>query len=82
MKDEKGNSFLHISVNENLSELVYYFLKKGLSPNDYNNEGDTPLHCAIKIEDKIIIQMLLDFEAKLEIQNKKGETAVDIASVN
>jgi hypothetical protein len=52
MKDDNGNSFLHSSVKEQILDLVYYFLMKGLDPNYQNNDGETPFHLAMSTGDK------------------------------
>lgn len=47
-KDNEGNSFLHKSVKENNLDLVEYIAYKNVNVNMKNNDGDTPLHLAMK----------------------------------
>ena len=48
VKDEEGNTFLHYSVKENNFDLVQYIVHKKVNLNMKNNDGDTPLHFAMK----------------------------------
>ncbi len=80
MKNELGESLLHISVKEDFIELVEYLLVKGVVVNVQNNEGETPLHYAIRNDCLEMIRLLLDWQADIAILNKKNETPVDIAS--
>jgi hypothetical protein len=81
IKDEEGNSLLHISVLDNIYDLVEYLLIKGANVNAQNNNGDTPLHLVIKKENTELIGLLLKYNAEIDILNKKNETPIDIASV-
>jgi ankyrin repeat protein len=54
---------------------------KGIDVNVQNNEGDTPLHLAIRNSDKKIIQLLLDCGSEVDRVNKKNENVVEIAQV-
>jgi ankyrin repeat protein len=82
IKNQRGDSLLHISVLENYIELVEYLLNKGLDVNSQNEDGNTPLHLAVKTDNKEITKILLQWNADLNISNKKEETVLDIASVN
>ena len=81
LKDPDGNTFLHVSVLDEVPELVYYFLIKGIKPTSQNNDGDTPLHLAIRNHNNNIIDILLQFGAKVDICNKMNENSVNVASV-
>lgn len=76
------NSLLHISVKENLIELVCYLLLKQVSINAQNKDGDTPLHLAIRDSNGEMISLLMECHAKLDIQNHKGIAPIDEASVS
>lgn len=54
---------------------------KGIDANVQNNEGETPLHLAVRNADKKIIQLLLDSGAEVDRVNKKNENVVEIAQV-
>jgi len=78
-RDENLNSNLHIAVKENVEKLVKYFLDKNYSPNEQNNLGDTPLHYAVQLKNKNIIQLLMENGGDLNIKNKKGFSPLDLA---
>jgi ankyrin repeat protein len=54
-------------------------LDKNYNPNEQNNLGDTPLHYAIQLKNKNIIQLLMNDGGDLNIQNKKGISPFDLA---
>lgn len=63
------------------SEIVEYLLDKGVNVNIKNNDGDTPLHLAVKLNDFAVTKLLLDYHAKIDVVNNKNETPVDYAKV-
>ena len=44
-----------------------------------NYHGDTPLHLASRHGFVNIVKLLLEYEAPLEIQNRKHESVLDVA---
>ena len=58
-KDNNLNNNLHLAVKENNEDFVKYFLDKNFSPNEQNKYGETPLHYAMKLKNKNIIEILL-----------------------
>lgn len=44
-----------------------------------DNEGNTALHIAARKGHQGIARLLLEYRAKKNIKNKKGETAADLA---
>jgi ankyrin repeat protein len=82
-KDENGNTLLHLAVLES-----YDVFKKVLSKtecfeakcvNTQNQEGDTPLHVAIKNNALDKIKDLVEAGAKTNIMNKAGLDAMALA---
>ena len=53
----------------------YYFIEKGANINLKNNEGNAPLHLALKSKKKII-KILMDNKAALDILNEEGDIAL------
>ena len=71
-KDSKGNSYLHLSVINQLINITKLLIKAGINLNTQNNEGNTPLHFAYNNNNLKIISFLIKNNAKLDIQNNKG----------
>lgn len=59
--DVCGNNFLHSAVGDGCPELVYYFLVKKFDPNQKNNDGDTPLHIACRMNTKLVKKLYLNY---------------------
>ena len=79
-RDANFNSNLHIAVKNNSIKLVKYFLNKKLSPNDLNNDGQTPLHFALKEGNKEIIELLIKNGADISIKDNEGKKPTDDGS--
>ena len=77
VEPKTGNSFLHSAAIENLPEMAKYFIDKGANKNLQNNEGNTPLHLALKCKNNKVIKILMDNKASLDIPNSKGEIPFD-----
>ena len=78
-KDNNLNNNLHLAVKENNEEFVKYFLDKNFSPNEQNIFGETPLHYAMQLKNKNIIELLLKKGGNINIKNNKGITPYDLA---
>ena len=78
-RDKSLNSNLHLAVKNNSEEFVKYFLSKNFNPNEKNKFGDTPLHYAMEIKNKKIIQLLIDDGGDLYLKNKRGISPCDMA---
>lgn len=63
------------------SKRVRELIDHGASLNVQDfNEGDTALHWATRSKDAMIVQMLIDAGAIVDIQNTKGLTALHLAA--
>lgn len=75
--DEKGNLPLHyvaVIGSEGLfREIAGETHRCGLI-NHQNNDGDTPLHIAIRVGKEFAVKELVELKADLLLQNKKGNT--------
>lgn len=60
---------LHFAVQDQDKELVETLLKKGASPNSFDEISKTPLHYACELEDYSIIRVLLESGADINAQN-------------
>jgi ankyrin repeat protein len=58
------------------AQLVQYLLNKGLDIDSQDEEGDTPLHHAVRWGHNAVVTYLLRRRASVFIKNKKGYTAI------
>ena len=66
----KGNSLVHYAVLNNNLKSIKELLKLKLNFNLQNDNGDTPLHIAIRYEYSNIINILLNIkEININIKN-------------
>jgi len=91
VRDEKGNTLLHRLAVEacregRVPDLVRELLRKGLSPDEKNGSGQTPVHLAVKsCRDERVLRELLklftDFGADLNAGDCAGNTPLFYAVV-
>ncbi len=77
---KNGNSFLHMAVLGGYDELVRYLLDKKSNINLKNYDGNTPLHLALlnKEQNENIIDILMEYNPRLDIKNNNNEIAFDL----
>ena len=75
--DTDGNTVLHIAARIDDDELVTYFIFKGADPELKNQEGDTPLHVAIKNRSLRAAKVLSAISNTLFSRDAEGVTALD-----
>jgi len=66
-----------------MPEMVSLLLEVGASPNDLDDEGNTPLH-SVALSNPVprtVVTMLLSYGAHLDIRNKRGKTPLDLLSL-
>ena len=76
--DEDGNTVLHIAAQVDDAELITYFIFKGADPELKNNDGDTPLHVAIKHGALNAAKALSAVSSTLFSRDGEGITALDL----
>lgn len=78
--NKEGQTVLHFLVNKaKQTEIINYFLAKGLDPNKADNEGNTPLMIAASSRDTAGLEQLLPLIKNSNTQNIKGESALTVA---
>lgn len=78
-RDNRGETPLaHAVLYWGFSENMSLLLERGADVNSRNNRGNTPLHTASSHCLQIQIQTLLEYSADVDVENKSGESALDI----
>ncbi|MEX0849191.1 MAG: ankyrin repeat domain-containing protein [Candidatus Dependentiae bacterium] len=79
--DENGNTDLHLAMAR-INKYAIELLKTKVSADVsiVNNDGDTPLHLAVKKRRIVLVRKLLKAGADASIKNKNGERPLDVAS--
>lgn len=77
---KSGETVLHLLASKaNQSEIINYFLSKGVDANKANNEGNTALMAAASPRDIAVLELLLPIVKNNNVQNLKGESALTMA---
>ncbi|MCD0476578.1 ankyrin repeat domain-containing protein [Flavobacterium sp. EDS] len=77
---KSGENVLHFLVAKpNQTEIVTYFLAKGVDANKTDKDGNTPLMIAASAKDTAVLEKLLPVVKNLNAQNNKGESALTFA---
>ena len=77
---KSGETVLHLLANKpNQTEIINYFLSKGVDANKADNEGNTPLMIAASARDTAALELLLPIVKNNNTQNTKGESALTMA---
>ncbi|KAG8182595.1 hypothetical protein JTE90_021733 [Oedothorax gibbosus] len=86
-RDHAGCTVLHhavrtgivatsISSKKRWFKIIKYLLEKGSFVNAIDNDGNTPLHCSSLPLN--ILNLILSFGGRIDIQNSKGETPLHV----
>jgi len=75
IRTSTGETSLHLAVNLQLTDIAEFLIKNGINVNyqDYSHEF-TALHYAISINNKYLIQLILDVSGNPNIQDIFGNT--------
>ncbi len=77
IRDKNNNTLLHLAVENGHIKLVkYLFYFRNLDLEAKNNDGNTPLDIAMEIEDKNLIENLLQLGAKIDPAKLEGNVRV------
>jgi len=80
MQDANGKTALNLAVFYKVApEIVQLLIAYGADINQPDLFNETPLHNAIRNEDKTIAKILVESGADRKFQNDKGLTPLDLA---
>ncbi|XP_048522709.1 putative ankyrin repeat protein RF_0381 isoform X1 [Dendroctonus ponderosae] len=79
IRNNLGETLLHLAVQARNSELVNFYLEYGLSANDKTLRGDTPLTYAVQSGFVEIMDLLLEYGADYKTTNPFNKNLVHLA---
>ena len=71
--------YMEVRVGE-ASTAAFLVIEKRADPNIQNNDGDTPLHIAVRNGGHATVNYFVHYRADPNIQNNKGETPYHVAT--
>ena len=78
--NKESQTVLHLIANKSKqTEIITYFLSKGVDPNKADADGNTPLMIAASGRDTEALALLLPIIGNNNAQNIKGESALTMA---
>ena len=77
MKDEAGNSLLHLALIFDIAKL---FVEHKANVNAQNLDGSTPLHVFAERKHFEHTKLLIDHDADVALKDNEGKTALHIAA--
>ena len=82
-KGWKRKTPLHSACRGGKYSIVYHLIHKCSVPvSDQDDDGNTPLHSAVKHGDRAFVGLLVTADCEIEVVNKNNKSAVDIAHEN
>ncbi|SFD58518.1 ankyrin repeat domain-containing protein [Flavobacterium phragmitis] len=82
-QNKAGQNVLHILAGKpNQTEIIKYFLDKGVDVNKADKEGNTPLMAAASARETAVLELFLPKAKNINAQNLKGESALTYAVRN
>ncbi|MES2574183.1 MAG: ankyrin repeat domain-containing protein [Bacteroidota bacterium] len=78
--NKEGQTVLHFLASKpKQTEIINYFLTKGVDANKADNEGNTPFMVAASAKDIAVLEQLLPLVKNINTQNLKGESSLTLA---
>ncbi len=82
-QNKAGQNVLHILAGKpNQTEIIKYFLDKGVDVNKADKEGNTPVMAAASARETAVLELFLPKAKNINAQNLKGESALTYAVRN
>jgi len=79
-QNKAGQNVLHILAGKpNQTEIIKYFLAKGVDVNKADKEGNTPIMAAASAREAAALELFLPNAKNINAQNVKGESALTYA---
>ncbi|WP_276381180.1 ankyrin repeat domain-containing protein [Flavobacterium sp. H4147] len=79
-QNKAGQNVLHILAGKpNQTEIIKYFLAKGVDVNKADKEGNTPVMSAASAKETAALELFLPTAKNINTQNSKGESALTFA---
>ncbi|MCL2802255.1 MAG: ankyrin repeat domain-containing protein [Treponema sp.] len=78
-KDGLGNNMLHFAAEWNLINAIPIIVRNGVSPDEANSTGQTPLFLAVRTNSPASIRILADNNASLNVRDTQGNSLLHSA---
>ena len=79
-QNKNGYSILHIAARTGQTAVAEFALANGANINLPSNSKKTPLHYTSQLNQLAMAKLLVEAKADLEAKDKKGRTALDLAT--
>ena len=79
-QNKNGYSILHIAARTGQTAVAEFALANGANINLPSNSKKTPLHYTAQLNQLAMAKLLVEAKADLEAKDKKGRTALDLAT--
>ena len=79
-QNKNGYSILHIAARTGQTAVAEFALANGANINLPSNSKKTPLHYTAQLNQLVMAKLLVEAKADLEAKDKKGRTALDLAT--
>ena len=78
-KDGLGNNMLHYAAGWKLDNIIPLIIRNGISVEDANATGQTPIFLAVRNDSSSTVKVLLDNNANLNVRDTQGNSLLHCA---